>query len=310
MSNILLTGSTGFIGRAVLDLLLSEQNSSSHEHSVSVAVRSAQRPRCSEFVVGDISSSTDWDRALTNIDVVVHAAARAHVRDEAGAGEGFYRVNRDATLNLAEQAASSGVRRFIFISTIGVNGSSNSSPFTEADEPSPENDYAQSKWEAEQGLWAIQQKTDMEVVILRPPLVYGPGAPGNFGRMVRWVSKGVPLPLGSIPNKRSLLALENLAHLILVCIDHPAATNQLFLVADGEDVSTSELLREVAHAMGRPPRLIPVPVGAMELMCSLLGKQKMMKQLTGSLQVDSSKVRDYLDWTPPVGLKQGLQNCF
>ena len=170
--------------------------------------------------------------------------------------------------------------------------------------------YAQSKWEAEQGLWKIAKETGLDIVIIRPPLVYGPGAPGNFGSLVHWVSKGVPLPLGAIHNKRSLVALDNLVDLIITCLAHPAAANQVFLAGDGEDLSTSDLLRGVAQAMGKPARLLPVPVGLLQLGASLLGKKAMTQRLLGSLQVDIAKNRELLDWQPPLTVEQGLARCF
>jgi nucleoside-diphosphate-sugar epimerase len=219
-------------------------------------------------------------------------------------------VNVAGTLNLAAQASEAGVERFVFLSSIGVNGNANTSAFSETDLPRPEGDYAQSKLEAEQGLWDIQRRTGMEIVILRPPLVYGPDAPGNFNSLVRWVQKGVPLPLGAINNKRSLVALDNLVDLIITCIDHPAAANQVFLAGDGQDVSTTELLRGVGQAMGKPARLIPVPAGMLTFGAGLLGKKAVAQRLLGSLQVDISKARNLLGWEPPLSVEEGLRRCF
>jgi nucleoside-diphosphate-sugar epimerase len=202
------------------------------------------------------------------------------------------------------------VKRFLFISSIGVNGNINTRPFTEDDEPNPAEPYALSKWEAEQGLWEIQRETGMEVVIIRPPLVYGPNAPGNFGSLMRWVEKGLPLPLGAIDNQRSLVALDNLVDLIITCIDHPAAANQVFLAGDGEDLSTTELLRGVARAMGKSAHLIPVPPSLLMLGATLLGKKAVAQRLLGSLQVDISKARRLLGWQPPVSVEEGLRRCF
>jgi nucleoside-diphosphate-sugar epimerase len=204
------------------------------------------------------------------------------------------------------------VRRFIFISSIGVNGHINTQPFTEDDLPNPDptDFYAQSKLQAEQGLWEIQKETGMEIVVIRPPLVYGPGAPGNFGVLVRWVEKGLPLPLGAIHNKRSLVALDNLVDLIATCIDHPNAANQVFLVSDGEDLSTTQLLQGVADAMGKPSRLIPVPASVLQFAATLLGKKAVAQRLLGSLQVDIRHTQKCLNWTPPLTVKQGLARCF
>ncbi|TYP65461.1 NAD-dependent epimerase/dehydratase family protein [Stutzerimonas stutzeri] len=203
-----------------------------------------------------------------------------------------------------------GVKRFVFFSSIGVNGNNNTRPYTYCDLANPAEPYALSKWEAEQGLWQIQQETGMEVVIIRPPLVYGPHAPGNFGSLVRWIEKGVPLPLGAIHNKRSLVGIDNLIDLIIRCIDHPAAANQVFLASDGEDLSTTELLRNVGEAMGKPARLIPVPAGMLQFGATLLGKKAMAQRLLGSLQVDISKTCELLDWKPPYTVQEGLRRCF
>lgn len=302
--NIILTGSTGFIGARVKELL-----SRIAGFELILPVRSLSLDELPNSVlVGDIDSNTNWSKALINSDVVIHTAARAHIiKDEVAS---YRKVNVEGTLNLARQAAVAGVRRFVFISSIGVNGNVNTKPFTPEGNPSPADAYAQSKWEAEQGLWKIQQETGVEVVIIRPPLVYGPNAPGNFGSLVRWIEKGLPLPLGAIHNQRSLVALDNLVDLIITCIDHPAAANQVFLASDGEDVSTSELLRGVAKAAGKPCRLMPVPAGVLQFGATMLGKKAMAQRLLGSLQVDISKARELLGWTPPLTVEQGLKRCF
>src|SRR5690606_37466369 len=218
-----------------------------------------------EVVTGELSTATNFRSALAGVNVVVHAAARAHIMNEEVVDplREYRRVNVDGTLNLARQAAAEGVDRFIFVSSIKVNGelSSQPKPFSPNDTPAPEDAYGISKWEAEQGLKTIAKETGMEVVIIRPPLVYGPGVKGSFASMVKLVRKGVPLPLGSIRNRRSLVAVDDLVDVIVTCIDHPAAANQVFMVSDGEGVSTSELLRELGKAMGKPARLVPVPTG-------------------------------------------------
>ena len=305
---IVLTGATGFLGRHVTQVLVSNK-----EVQLSVAVRrSIAIPNVTVVKVPDVDGTTDWLGALTGQQVVIHAAARAHVLEEMEVDplEEYRRVNVAGTINLARQAAADGVKRFIFISSIGVNGVVHSKPFTEDDVPNPAELYAQSKWEAEQGLWEIQRETGIELVIIRPPLVYGPNAPGNFGSLMRWVDKGVPLPLGSINNHRSLVALDNLVDLIITCIDHPAAANEVFLAGDGKDLSTTELLRGVAKAMGRPSRLISIPENFLMLCATLLGKKAVALRLLGSLQVDISKARDLLGWEPPVSVEEGLRRCF
>ncbi|MDM7483097.1 MAG: SDR family oxidoreductase [Halomonas sp.] len=307
-ANVLLTGATGFVGHTLLGQLFERES-----YKVTVALRAANGfDRCEAQVVGDFSQVADWSTALTNQQVVIHAAARAHIMKDEVADPlvEYRRVNVDGTLNLARQAAAAGVQRFIFISSIGVNGNINTQPFTEDDMPNPAELYAQSKWEAEQGLWEIQRETGMELVIIRPPLVYGPNAPGNFGSLMRWVEKGVPLPLGAIHNQRSLVALDNLVDLIIACIDHPAAANQVFLAGDGQDLSTTELLRGVARAMGKPSRLIPVPSSLLMLGATLLGKKAVAQRLLGSLQVDISKARNVLGWEPPISVEEGLRRCF
>lgn len=301
-STILITGATGFIGRHLYGLLLSKGR------KVRCAVRTASKIEGAS-VVGDIGPETLWEKALAEVDTVVHLAARANILQEKSADPmtEFRKVNTDGTLALARQSANSGVKRFVFISSIGVNGNHNTSPFTEQDTPRPAEPYAVSKLEAEQGLRELTAKTSMEIVIIRPPIVYGYNAPGNFGSLVRWINKGIPLPLGALHNKRSLVGLDNLLDFIVTCIDNPAAANHTFLVADGEDLSTTDLLCRVGRALGKPARLIPVPVGLLKLGATILGKQDMALKLCGSLQVDISKARGVLGWTPPVSVDEGLR---
>lgn len=311
----LLTGATGFIGRHIARELLA------HGASVVMAVRAVPKNSESEYpgfnwhVVGDINSKTDWQPALLGVQTVVHCAARAHVmREHAPDALGAFReVNVAGTLRLAQQAAASGVERFVFLSSIGVNGNQSSVPFTEASEPYPHDAYAVSKFEAEQALLDLAAQTGMEVVIVRPPLVYGPGAPGNFGSLVRGVQRGLPLPLGAVHNQRSLVALDNLMSLVLLCADRgrsPLAANQVFVVADGEDVSTSTLLRKVARAAGRPSRLLPVPGSWLWAGASLLGKRAVADRLLGNLQVDAAKARTLLGWRPLVTMDAQLAKMF
>lgn len=303
----LVTGATGFVGRAACTEL------AQRKHDVRRVVRGLSGTVCGDLAVGDIGPYTNWSGALEDVDAVVHLAARVHVIHE-GAGnplDEFRKVNVAGTEHLARAAAASGVTRFVYVSSIGVNGvqSAPGKVFSEADQPNPHNAYALSKWEAEQGLLRIAAETGMEVVIIRPPLVYGPDAPGNFGSLMRWLQRGVPLPLGAIHNQRSLVALDNLVDLIVTCLAHPAAANQTFLVSDGEDVSTTELLRRMGQAMGRPARLIPVPVSWLKLVAALVGKRDVAQRLCGSLQVDIEKTRRLLDWTPPLSLDEGLRKA-
>ncbi len=308
-TRVLLTGASGFLGGAMLRQLLNNNNM-----AISVALRSTASSTCAEFVVGDLADETNWAKALCQQEVVIHAAARAHImKDGLSDPFGEYRrVNVDGTLNLAKQAVVFGVKRFIFISSIKVNGEAtrNGNFFAASDAPAPEDAYGLSKLEAERGLIQLATETDMEVVIIRPPLIYGPGVKGNFASMVKLVEKGVPLPLGAIHNKRSLVGIDNLVDLIIRCIDHPAAANQVFLAGDGEDLSTTELLRGVGRAMGKPARLIPVPAGLLQLGATVLGKKAMAQRLLGSLQVDISKTCELLDWKPPYTVEEGLRRCF
>jgi nucleoside-diphosphate-sugar epimerase len=223
----------------------------------------------------------------------------------------FHAVNVGGTLNLARQAAAAGVRRFLFVSSIGVNGARTVSeiPFHETGNTNPHNAYALSKWDAEVGLIKIAADTGLEVVIIRPPLVYGRNAPGNFGSLRRAVQRGLPLPLGAVHNRRSLVSLDNLVDLIVTCITHPKAANQTFLVSDGQDLSTTELVRGMAQAAGVPARLLPVPVWVLQALASLLGKGEAMQRLCGNLQVDISKARNLLGWVPPVSVEEGLRRA-
>ena len=304
---ILVTGAGGFIGRALCLEAVAR----------GLSVRAASRSYTpllgpiESVPSGDVDGSTDWHIALTGCDVVIHLAARAHVmRDTSSDLLADYRkVNVEGTLNLARQAANAGIRRFLFISSIGVNGAVTfGSPFAVQSEPAPHSPYAISKRYAEVGLQELALDSGMEVVIIRPPIVYGPNAPGNFGSLMRWLNRGLPLPLGAVTqNRRSLVGLDNLVDLVLTCTDHPKAANQILLVSDGEDLSTAELLQRLAKAMNRPARLLPVPTGLLAAAAHLLGKGSMAQRLLGSLQVDISKTRELLDWRPPVSVDEGLR---
>jgi nucleoside-diphosphate-sugar epimerase len=253
-----------------------------------------------------ITSAIDWSEMLQDVRVVIHLAALAHRAKGEVSYDRYQEANVDSTLNLARQAARCGVRRFIFLSSIGVNGNQNSRPFTEEDAPNPQEPYAVSKCDAEKGLLEISRETGMEIVIVRPPLVYGPGAPGNFKSLCKLVRGTLPIPLGCVENRRSLVALDNLVDFIICCINHPKAANETFLISDGEDVSTTELIEKMACAFGVRSRLVPVPVSWMRLAATLLGKRAVADRLFGSLRVDSAKARELLGWKPVVTMDEQL----
>jgi nucleoside-diphosphate-sugar epimerase len=244
---------------------------------------------------------------------VVHTAARVHVMEggEFDPLTEYQRVNVQGTRRLAKQAVTAGVKRFVFISSIKVNGEITppDQSFSSEGGATPQDPYGISKLEAELALYEIAKETDMEVVIIRPPLVYGPKVRANFQALMRVVGRGVPLPLGSINNRRSLVGLDNLVDFILICVKHPAAANQTFLVSDGEDMSTAELVRRMARAMGRPARLFPVPVWLLQLVAARLGKREVVQRLCSNLQVDISKARSLLGWEPPVSVDEGLRRA-
>ncbi len=302
--HVLVTGGSGFVGSALIKRLLSE-----HREVLAVGRSEVDLP-VETIKVSSFSELGALGHELGSVDVVVHCAARAHVmKDDTQDSLAEYRkVNVDGTLNLARRASEAGVKRFVFVSSIKVNGEHTlpGSPFTENVAPAPEDPYGISKYEAEQKLQALSAENGMELVIVRPPLVYGPGVKGNFASMIRLMEKGLPLPLGAVGNKRSLVALDNLVDLIVTCVDNPAAANQTFLAGDGQDLSTTELLKGVANAMGRSARLLPVPAGLLMLGASMLGKRAMAQRLLGSLQVDISKAREVLGWQPPVSVEEGL----
>jgi nucleoside-diphosphate-sugar epimerase len=260
---------------------------------------------------GDLTSGTLDPAALEGVDVIVHAAARVHVLndDKAKSAAEFDRVNVAVTLELARQAVSSGVRRFVFLSSIGVNGvqTDRDKPFTEADPPNPHNPYADSKLKAEQGLLDLSTKTGLEVVIIRPPLVYGPGVRANFAALMRAVQRGWPLPLAFVHNLRSMVAMDNLVSFIATCIDHPQAVNGTFLVSDGQDISSPDLVRGLARALGVSARLVPVPISALKFVGGTLGRSDVIQRVCGNLRVDISKARRVLAWEPPISMDEGLR---
>jgi nucleoside-diphosphate-sugar epimerase len=307
---ILVTGATGFVGSAVVARLAS----AGVETRACVRRDDVSMPDGVHTIkAGDITADADWLEVFADVEAVVHTAARVHVMDDTTADPlaEFRRINVHGTLNLARQAAAAKVRRFVFISSVKVNGEVTRSgiPFSAGDIPAPIDHYGVSKMEAERGLRVIAEQTGLEVVIIRPPLVYGPGVKANFAALMRAVQRRRLLPLGAIYNQRSLVALDNLVDFIMVCLYHPRAANQTFLVSDGHDLSTTELASGLAQAAGVPPRLVPVPVWALQMMARLFGKAGTGQRLCGNLQVDISKASSLLGWVPPITVKEGLRRA-
>lgn len=329
MLNILVTGATGFVGAALIEQLLMDN------YQVTALVRNSAPtlpPNVKQIVTGsfetffpassicrDTVQRTNQDSGVSisvpeifkDVDVVVHAAARAHIMIDNVADPlaEYKKVNTVATLALAREAAKAGVRRFIFISTIKVYGESTElgKPLSEQSNVEPKDPYSISKWEAERGLTQIADETSMEVVIIRPPLIYGPGVKGNFARMMRWVGYGIPLPLGAINNQRSLLALDNLLSFIECCFEHPKAANEVFILSDFEDLSTTELIRKLADAEGTKARLFPAPASLMKFVATMLGKRDIAARLFSSLQVSSTKARQQLGWQHVISIEEQLR---
>ena len=303
---VVVTGASGFVGRAVVERLVAD----------GIPVRAAVRrvglpfaPAVEVVPVGELDSGDGWEAALRGADAVVHCAARVHrLGDDAGDPlAAFRRVNRDGTAAVARRAAAAGVRRFVFISSIGVNGAETFAvPFRADDTPAPHSPYAVSKHEAEVELARIASQSGLEVVVLRPPLVHGPGAPGNFATLLRAVDRGMPLPFGAIRNRRSFVAVGNLVELIAIALRHPAAPARTWLVSDGDDLSTAELVRRMARALGRPARLIPVPAGLLRSALRLAGRADLGQRLCASLVLDIDDTRRLLGWEPRIGLDAAL----
>ena len=308
MSNLLITGANGFVGRALISKLALETN---HFVRASVRKKIIQFPSQIEVLENmDASSNTNWTDALRDIDVVVHLFARVHVMDDKVADPllEFRNINVNATIALANAAAKQGIKRFVFLSSVKVNGESTfHKPFSESDLPHPQDAYAISKWEAEEALRKISKDTGMEVVIIRSPLVYCPNVKANFLKMMQYIKRGMPLPLGAIQNKRSLIGVDNLVDFIATIISHPNAANQTFLISDDEDISTTDLLRRIGKYIGRPARLIPLHPKILSFLFNILGRQDFGDRLLGSLEVDITKAKKLLAWSPPKTLDEGLR---
>ncbi|PRC92712.1 UDP-glucose 4-epimerase family protein [Solimicrobium silvestre] len=304
--HILLTGASGFVGGPLAQHLIAQGA------QMTCVVRTPFQLSGAQMVTVDgIDDSTDWTASLKGIDTVIHCAARVHIMNDTSPDPlaDFRRINVAGTLNLARQALAAGVNRFIYLSSIKVNGEHTDlgKAFNELDKPDPQDSYGVSKFEAEQALLELSSITGLEVVIIRPPLVYGPGVKANFLNMLKLVRSGIPLPFGAINNKRSFVYVENLISLITLCIDHPNAANQVFLVSDGCDLSTTELLRQFAGGLGVKQWLLPVPESWLTIAAMLLGKKAVAQRLCGSLQVDTSKARQLLGWEPPMSVEQGMK---
>lgn len=301
---VLVTGASGFVGRSLVKALKQQ------DMDVVGVGRQVTTSNADKFYsVPDFSVKGVWQEPLVGCDVVIHLAARVHVMHEASGNplSEFHKVNVEGTQYLAESAVQSGVKRFVYVSSIGVNGSKTTFPLTDLEEPNPHNAYALSKFEAEMVLGQIAKKTGLEIVIIRPPLVYGVDAPGNFAQMIKVLAKRIPLPLAAVRNLRSLIYVENLVDALILCAMHPDAAGQTYLVSDGEDVSTPDLLRKLAEAMGQPAHLFSFPTALLKLAGRLIRKSDQVDRVLGSLQVDSSKIRRELGWQPPFTLDEGLK---
>jgi nucleoside-diphosphate-sugar epimerase len=310
MEKICITGANGFIGKSLCKAL------NSSDKSIRGFIRTLDLnknyTKIEYLSVGDISSKINWKDQLNGYDCIVHCAGRAHVMNKKEDLDVYHLVNTEGTRRLAEQAAAVGVKKFVYLSSVKVNGEStgkidNNKMFTNNDIPEPQDAYSISKFKAEKVLWEISAKTGLEVVIVRLPLVYGKDVKGNLARLIKLVKLGIPLPLSMIQNQRSMIGVDNLVDLIIQCIDHPVAAGKTFLVSDGEDLSTTDLINHIGISMGRKARLFPVPIFLLKLLGSILGKQKEINRLVGSLKIDSSYTQEILNWTPPVSVAEGIR---
>ena len=305
----LITGANGFLGRALVNQLKTRYS------SVKSAVRKLDNNNLSNdklIEIGSINRTTNWKNALIGVDVIVHTAARVHVMSDESTNplEEYREVNTFGTMNLARQAIESGVKRFIFISTIKVNGESTSVdyPFKASDSRAPEDFYGQSKAEAEEQLLALARNTGLEVVIIRPPLIYGPGVKANFASLLNLVNRGIPLPFACISkNIRSLISIVNLVDLVNCCIEHPKAINQIFLASDDNDLSSKGIILNMCKALNKPNRMFPIPISSYRVVGKLFKKESICERLVGSLQVDISNTKDLLGWIPPQKVEDGFK---
>lgn len=309
---MLITGANGFVGRVLCDAALVRGFDVKAATRTSCPFNDRFNDRIESAVVGAVDGATDWTTALQGVDVVIHLAARVHVMREEAMDPlaEFRRVNTAGTVHLARTAVAAGVKRLVYVSTIKVNGEETppGRRYSELDSPAPQDPYGVSKWEAEQALRSLALESGLQVAIVRPPLVYGAGVKGNFAQMLQAVARGIPLPFAAVNNRRDLLYVGNLVEALLVCASHPAAAGQTFLLSDGEPVSTPELLRRLAQALGVADRVFPFPPVLLKLAGKLAGRTAQIERLLGSLQIDSGKIRRELDWQPPYSLEQGLRD--
>lgn len=307
-ATVLVTGATGFVGRFLCERLLSEDfavRGTILESESSFSLVNGVEP----VTVEPLGAETPWSHALEGINTIIHLAARVHIMNDPSKAPitEYRKVNVEGTAQLAREATKAGVKRLVFVSSIKVNGEETDVSYTEESPAKPTDPYGISKWEAEVGLRQIEAESGLEVVIVRPTLVYGPGVKANFLKMLNTIQRGIPLPFASITNKRSLLYVGSLADALTTCATHPAAAGKTYLVSDGEDVSTPELISQTAKVLGAPARVFPFPVGLMKLAAKLINRTDAIHRLTGSLTVDSSKIRRDLEWSPPYTMAQGLQ---
>jgi len=308
MPKLLVTGGSGFIGKAVCENL-KKKNYKINITSRRDIIKNSNDVKV--YNINEIDGNTDWFQALTAVSCIIHCAAKTHMmnNDKQNSLSSFRKINVKGTLNLAKQASACGVKRFIFLSSIKVNGerTEKSSIFRHNDIPKPEDSYGKSKWEAEKGLWEISKQTGLEVVIIRAPLVYGPGVKGNLERLIKIIKSRIPLPFSLIKNQRSLVGIDNLVDLIVRCIDDHKASGNTFLVSDEEDISTPDLVRQIASSMGLSVRLFPIPLSLLKFFGFLLGKKTEIDRLVGSLRIDNSYTKEILNWTPPLSVEEGIR---
>jgi len=307
MKKILVTGASGFIGQSLCETLLKSGR------LVLGAVRNLNSTLINKNIeyipVGDIAFKKNWKDLLVDVDCIIHCAGRAHKMNKSKNFDAYYLTNIYGTKHLAEQAAEVGVRRFIFLSSIGVNGlnTNNRNPFSNIDKPNPVEDYSISKYKAEKVLLDISSKTGTQVVIIRSPLIYGKFAPGNLKRLIKVIKLGIPIPFSRIKNSKSLIGIDNLINLIIHCIEHPEASGKTFLTSDGEDLSTPELIKLIASSMGKKANLFPCPIFMLKLLGSIFGRSEEINRLVGSLRIDNSYTKKILNWTPPVSVEEGIR---